>query len=137
MLSLFFGHPIIPEAPAKTLSSTNWNIWYGNPIPSWPIRYDCGTFTSSKNSSAVSDECIPSLLIFLALWTPGRLRGTQIKDLFLCSGPPLVFAKRQIQSAWRPFVIHNLLPFMTKSSVTKKIIWSLVDTDSLNKLLKY
>ena len=40
-----------------------------------------------------------------------------MRDLFLWAGPSLVLASIHIQSAWVPFVIHILLPLMTRSSV--------------------
>lgn len=47
---------------------------------------------------------------------PGRFMGRQMRDLFLCGGPSLVLAKRHIQSACAPLVVHILPPLMTSSS---------------------
>ena len=59
---------------------------------------------------------VPSLSIFLATVIPGVSMGTQMRDLLRCGAPSLVVASRQIQSACAPFVIHILLPLMTRSS---------------------
>ena len=58
----------------------------------------------------------PSLSILLFTVTPGVSMGTQMRDLFRWDGPSLVVARRQIQSASAPFVIHILLPLITRSS---------------------
>lgn len=47
---------------------------------------------------------------------PGRFMGKQISDLFLWGGPSLVLARRHIQSAWVPLVVHIFPPFITYSS---------------------
>ena len=99
------------EAAPHRRSSWNCSIWNAKPMPSWPITWRCGTRTPSKNSMAVSDESIPTLWIFCFVM-PGRFIGTMIRLLFLCTGPSLVLASRQHQSACRPLVIHILLPSM-------------------------
>lgn len=43
---------------------------------------------------------------------PGKFIGRQMSDLFLCAGPSLVFARRHIQSAWAPLVIHIFPPLI-------------------------
>lgn len=55
---------------------------------------------------------------FLALneVLPGRFMGKQIRDLFLCGGSLLVLARRHIQSAWVPLVVHIFPPLMMNSS---------------------
>lgn len=129
-------------------------------MPSSPMTFLHGTRTSSKNTSAVSDDHIPILLILRATWTPlggktgngilfwktnyetsqiqnwefllvvsnklqtfsltgnlpGRFMGKQMRDLFLWGGPSLVLARRHIQSAWVPLVVHIFPPFITYSS---------------------
>lgn len=47
---------------------------------------------------------------------PGRFMGKQMRDLFLCGGPSLVLARRHIQSAWAPLVVHIFPPLITYSS---------------------
>lgn len=47
---------------------------------------------------------------------PGRFMGRQMRDLFLCGGPSLVLARRHIQSAWVPLVVHIFPPLITNSS---------------------
>src|SRR6185436_14669583 len=84
-------------------------------MPSWPIRLRTGTFTSSKKIWAVSDERMPSLSSFFTTCTPLVFIGTTISDLFLCTGPSLVLARRHIQSAWVPLVVHILPPLITQS----------------------
>ena len=76
------------------------------------MRWRRGTRTSSKNSCAVSLLFMPILWIF-CLVMPGASIGTTIRLLFLCGGPSLVLASRQHQSAFRPLVIHILLPLIT------------------------
>ena len=56
---------------------------------------------------------MPSLSSLRATVTPPVLIGTQISDLFRCTGPSDVLARRHIQSAWVPLVIHILPPSMT------------------------
>ena len=56
---------------------------------------------------------MPSLSSLRATVTPFAFIGTQISDLFLCSGPSEVLAMRHIQSAWVPLVVHILPPSMT------------------------
>ncbi len=81
-------------------------------MPSWPIRWRCGTRTLSKNSCAVSDESMPILRIF-CLVMPGASIGTTIRLLLRCGEPSEVLASRQHQSAFRPLVIHIFEPLMT------------------------
>lgn len=47
---------------------------------------------------------------------PGSFMGRQMSDLFLCGGPSLVLARRHIQSAWVPLVVHIFPPLITYSS---------------------
>ena len=81
-------------------------------MPSWPMTLRRGTRTLSKNSCAVSLECMPIFSIFWRVM-PGASIGTMISDLFLCAAPSLVLASRQHQSACMPLVIHILEPLMT------------------------
>lgn len=60
----------LPVATPHSRSSWNCNIWYVKPIPSSPMRFLQGTLTSSKKIWAVSDDLMPSLSIFLAMWIP-------------------------------------------------------------------
>jgi hypothetical protein len=76
------------------------------------MRLRWGTRTLSKNSCAVSLECMPIFSIFWRVM-PGASIGTMMSDLFLCTGPSLVLASRQHQSACMPLVIHILEPLMT------------------------
>ena len=82
-------------------------------MPSSPMRFVCGTRTSSKWIRPVSLDIIPIFLIFFALVTPGVFIGTMIRLLFLCAAPSEVLASRHIQSACRLLVIHILAPLMT------------------------
>ena len=90
-----------------------------NPEPGWPIVWRTGTFTLSKKVCTVSDARMPSLLSFLATVMPLVFMGTTISDLFLCAWPSPVLASRHIQSAWAPFVVHILPPFITQSPPTR------------------
>ena len=56
---------------------------------------------------------MPSFFSLRATLTPFAFIGTQISDLFLCAAPWLVLAKRHIQSACVPLVVHILPPLMT------------------------
>jgi hypothetical protein len=52
-----------------------------------------------------------TILWILLVEIPGVFMGTQMRDLLVCEEPPsLVFARRHIQSACKPLVIHILLP---------------------------
>ena len=55
---------------------------------------------------------MPILWIF-CLVMPAASIGSTIRLLLRCAGPSPVLASRQHQSAFRPFVIHILLPLMT------------------------
>src|SRR5215468_8376445 len=88
-------------------------------MPSWPIVWRSGTFTSSKKICAVSELRMPSLSSFLTTCTPLVFIGRQINDLFLCTGPSPVLAKRHIQSACVPLVVHILPPLMSQSPPTR------------------
>ena len=68
----------IPVAAEKRRSSWNCSIWYMNPFPSSPMRWLCGTRTSSKNISAVSELCIPNLDIFRVRCTPAHVSGRRM-----------------------------------------------------------
>jgi hypothetical protein len=78
---------------------------------SWPMRLRCGTRTLSKNSCAVSLECMPIFSIFWRVM-PGHHRHHD-ERLVRVHRPSLVLASRQHQSACRPLVIHILEPLMT------------------------
>ncbi len=61
---------------------------------------------------------MPILRIFLPTskpftGLPFSRSGTITRLLFLCAGPSLVLASRQIQSACMPLVIHIFSPLMT------------------------
>ena len=68
-------------------------------------------------SIVVSEACIP-ILEMVDLVIPLVSMGTTIRDLFLCAAPSLVLARRQDQSDCIPFVIHILVPLITRSSPT-------------------
>src|SRR5580693_2629975 len=91
-------------------------------MPSWPIRFLTGTFTSSKKICAVSELRMPSLSSFFTTCTPLVFMGRQISDLFLCTAPSPVLAKRHIQSAWVPLVVHILPPLITQSPPTRRAV---------------
>ena len=65
----------------------------------------------SKPSSAVSDECQPSLLI-LFLVIPSKSRSTQIKLIPFEPALGSVFTTSTTQSPYIPFVINVLDPLM-------------------------
>ena len=56
---------------------------------------------------------MPILSILRATVKPLADIGTQLRDLLRCGAPSRVLARRQIQSAWAPLVIHILLPWIT------------------------
>src|SRR4029078_12569108 len=58
---------------------------------------------------------MPSLSSLRAICTPFVFIGRQISDLFLCTGPSEVLARRHMQSAWVPLVVHILPPLLTWS----------------------
>src|SRR5467141_2692741 len=62
---------------------------------------------------------MPSLSSFLATCTPLVFIGRQISDLFLWTAPSPELAKRHIQSAWVPLVVHILPPLITQSPPTR------------------
>ena len=65
---------------------------------------------------------MPSLSSFLAIWTPLVFMGTTISDLFLCAWPSPVLARRHIQSACAPLVVHILPPLITQSPPTRRAV---------------
>src|SRR5471030_3527554 len=89
-------------------------------MPSCPIRWRTGTFTSSKKICAVSEERMPSLSSFLLTCTPLVFIGRQISDLFLWTAPSPVLASKHIQSACVPLVVHILPPLITQSPPTRR-----------------
>ena len=64
---------------------------------------------------------LPNFSIFRATVIPGVSMGTQMRDLLRCGSPSPVVASRQIQSACAPFVVHILLPLITRSSESTAI----------------
>src|SRR5882757_10830779 len=88
-------------------------------MPSWPMVWRTGTFTSSKNICAVSELRMPSLSSFFTTCTPLVFIGTQISDLLRCAEPSPVLASRHIQSACVPLVVHILPPLITQSPPTR------------------
>ena len=77
------------------------------------MRKRWGTRTSSKWICAVSLECMPSFFSVRATVTPFDFIGTQMRVLLRWVGPSPVLARRQIQSACAPLVVHILPPLMT------------------------
>ena len=65
--------------------------------------------------------------------TPLVFMGRQMRDLLRCAGPSLVLARRHIQSACKPVVVHILPPFTTRSSVPAANI-TCSDIEGKNKL---
>src|ERR1700760_1620366 len=65
---------------------------------------------------------MPSLFSFFWMSMPLVFIGTTISDLFLCACPSPVFARRHIQSACAPLVVHILPPLMTQSPPTRRAL---------------
>ena len=65
----------------------------------------------SKPSSAVSEECQPSLLILFFV-IPFKSRSTQIKLTPFDPALVSVFTTRTTKSPYNPFVINVLDPFI-------------------------
>ena len=64
---------------------------------------------------------MPILWIFCLLM-PGASMGSTIRLLLRWAGPSSVLASRQHQSAFRPLVIHILVPLMTQSPPSARAV---------------
>ena len=108
-----FSQPLMALAAPHRRSSWNCIICIMKPMPSWPIRLRRGTRTSSKNTWAVSELRMPSLLSGLSTVMPPASLGTTIRDLLTWGLSSEVLASRQKKSALGELVIHILVPLIT------------------------
>ncbi len=110
----------IPTAMAHTISLVVLKkaISSLKPFPSLPTRFETGTLTSEKATSAVSLALIPILPYNLFASYPGLSVSTITNECLLCLS---VFSGSVLQNTTRnlaisPFVINILFPLMTYSS---------------------
>ncbi len=81
--------------------------------------FDTGTRTSTKFSSAVSLDRIPSLSSFRLIENPSTSVGTTICEIPREPPSSEVRARRHSQSAWRPLVMKVFEPLITHSSPSR------------------
>src|SRR5262249_4511387 len=101
--------------PAPTRPPSISHISSVQPSPSAPSRYSAGTQQSSKVSSAVSDECIPSFLSMRETWNPGVSFGTRNRENPLWPASLSVLATSRHQLQRLPTVMNVLRPLITYS----------------------
>ncbi len=98
---------------------TNCFICCWKPRSISPMVLLTGTRASSKTSSAVSEERLPSLSSVRETRTPGVAVSTTICDIPWWPPASQVRASKHSQSACVPLVMYILLPLMTHSSPSR------------------